>query len=247
MKKLLSVFLLAGASAAQAICTSTTINQATAQQIRLQMTPTAISTMLGCNPVELPAPAGTVASTLLAWGINDGVYHKQISVDFAAGGGATRARYQEIPLAQAGGGQNNDRNLVALALLAAGSNYATNNISAGGLGVCTPATINPGAVQLIRPHMNVAAVSGVLGCGPTELPPPTTFPFGRWIWAVPRAVANSQGLEYQEVGVAIDEVGVMFAIYTFAPLLGARPGCNGALRVEPPTTTYGNWVPGTCP
>lgn len=113
--------------------------------------------------------------------------------------------------------------------------------------VCTPATINPAAVQLIRPHMSVAAVSGVLGCAPTELPPPTRFPFGRWIWAVPRAVANSQGLEYQEVGVAIDEAGVMFAIYTFAPLVGSRPGCNGALRVEPPTTTHGNWVPGTCP
>jgi hypothetical protein len=70
--------------------------------------------------------------------------------------------------------------------------------------VCTPETINPGAVQLIRPHMSVAAVSGVLGCVPTDLPPPTTFPFGRWIWAVPRAVANSQGLEYQSDELFLD-------------------------------------------
>lgn len=110
--------------------------------------------------------------------------------------------------------------------------------------ICTPATINPAAVQLIRPHMSVAAVSGVLGCAPTDFPPPTIFPFGTWVWAVPKAMAISQGLQYQEVGVSVDEAGVMFAIYTFSPLLVARPGGNGALRVEPAAPPYGNWVPG---
>lgn len=234
MKKLLFIFLLASASATQAVCTTATINQTTVQQqIRLQMTAAQVSTVLGCNPVELPAPAGTVASTLLAWGINDGGYRRQISVDFASGGGATRARYQEIPLAQAGGGQNDDRNLVALALLAAG-NYATNNISAGGLGVCTPATINPGAAFRVRPYMTPAAVSAVLGCAPTEIGPV-------WIWGIPLVDKMSAKIQ---VAVVFDAAGALTAQYQILPPVIPQPIGNGSLRVEPPLAPYGNWVPG---
>lgn len=236
MRKFLFVFLLASASAAQAICTSTTINQATAQQIRLQMTQAAISTMLGCDPIELPAPAGAAESTLLAWSIIDGAYRKQISVNFdMAGGGATHASYREIPLqTQAGGGGNNDRNLIALALLFAASNNAARSTIGGGLGVCTPSTINPGAVQRVRPYMTPAAVSAVLGCAPTEIGPV-------WIWGIPLMDKLSSKIQ---VAVVFDAEGAVTAQYqVLAP--GVPPICNGALRVEPPTQ-IGNWVPGAC-
>lgn len=236
MKRLLFVFFLASASAALAVCTPETINQATVkQQIRLQMTSAQVSALLGCNPVELPAPAGTAASTLLAWGINDGGYRKQISVDFSSGGGATRARYQEIPLQSAGvGNGNDDRNLVALALLFAASSNAAHSAIGGGLSVCTPATINPGAVQRIRPHMTPAAVSAVLGCAPTEVGPV-------WIWGIPLMDKLSSKIQ---VAVVFDVSGALTAQYqVITP--GALPICNGALRVEPPPQ-IGNWVPGAC-
>lgn len=239
MKRLYVCFLLASASTVQAICTPATINQTTAQQqIRLQMTSTQVSALLGCNPVELPAPAGTGASTLLAWSIIDGAYRKQISVNFdTAGGGATRASYREIPLqTQAGGSGSNDRNLAALALLFAASNNAARSTVGGGLGVCTPATINPGAVQRVRPYMTPVAVSAVLGCAPTEIGPV-------WIWGIPLMDKLSSKIQ---VAVVFDAEGAVTAQYqVLAP--GVPPICNGALRVEPPTTTYGNWVPGTCP
>jgi len=237
MTRLLFVFLLASTSVAQAVCTPATINQATVQQIRLQMTPVAVSALLGCNPVELPAPEGLrTASTLLAWIINDGLYRKQISVEFAAGGGATRASYREIPLqAQAGGGGNDDRNLAALALLFAASGHAASSaINGGGVGVCTPATINPGAVQRVRPYMTPAAVSAVLGCAPTEIGPV-------WFWGIPLMKLSSK----IHVAVVFDESGALTAQYQVIAL-GVPPICNGAMRVEPPTQ-IGNWVPGSCP
>jgi hypothetical protein len=72
--------------------------------------------------------------------------------------------------------------------------------------VCTPATINPSAVQAIRPYMSPASVSGVLGCAPTEIGPV-------WIWGVP--LVDQAGAKIQ-VAVAFDAASA-----------------NGALRVDP--------------
>lgn len=121
------------------------------------------------------------------------------------------------------------RALCAAALAAA--------LPAGANQLCTPATINPAAVQAIRPHMSPAAVSGILGCAPTDISVGETGTV--WIWGVPLPVAIAQGLEYQEIGVAFDAGGVLGAIYTTAPLITRRPAGNGALRVDP-----GGWIPG---
>lgn len=93
--------------------------------------------------------------------------------------------------------------------------------------VCTPATINPAAVQAIRPYMSPAAVSGVLGCAPTEIGPV-------WIWGVP--LVDQLGAKIQ-VAVAFDAAGAVTAQYQVIPPVAAS--ANGALRVDP-----GGWVPG---
>ncbi|MDD5330265.1 MAG: hypothetical protein PHX38_09690 [Sulfuricella sp.] len=104
--------------------------------------------------------------------------------------------------------------------------------------ICTPATINPGAMQAIRPHMSPAAVSAILGYPPTNI---TVTETGTniWIFGVPYPLAMARALEYEEVGVAFDAAGALFAIYTTAPLITRRPAGNGALRVDP-----GGWIPG---
>jgi hypothetical protein len=93
--------------------------------------------------------------------------------------------------------------------------------------VCTPATINPAAVQAIKPYMSPAAVSGVLGCAPTEIGPV-------WIWGVP--LVDQAGAKIQ-VAVAFDAAGAISAHYQVIPPVAAT--ANGALRVDP-----GVWVPG---
>ena len=102
---------------------------------------------------------------------------------------------------------------------------------------CTPETINPGSVQAIRPHMSPAGVSGILGCAPTDITIAETGTV--WVWAVPTPVANVQGFEYMQIGVAFDAAGAAFAGFTTALLITALPAGNGALRVDP-----GGWVPG---
>jgi hypothetical protein len=115
----------------------------------------------------------------------------------------------------------------------------------GAWAVCTPASINPGAVDRIRPHMTVEAVSAILGCVPTELPPAKTFPLGVWDWAVPAPVAVAQGYMYQRVSAVMDEAGVAFAMYTFSPIASIRPEGSSGLKVEPPLQAQGNWVRST--
>lgn len=124
----------------------------------------------------------------------------------------------------------------ALMLLCAVAVVATNAEAQ-----CTPATINPGAAQLVRPHMMPQAVSGVLGCLPTEIPPSG---IGVWIWGVP--LLDQIGAKMQ-VGVVFDELGAVSAQYQiFQPII-PKPTGNGTLRVEPPLPPFGNWVPGVGP
>lgn len=107
--------------------------------------------------------------------------------------------------------------------------------------ICTPATINPGAVQTIRPYMSPAAVSGVLGCAPTEIPPTG---IGVWIWGIP--FSELAGTKTQ-VGVVFDGAGAVSAFFQVFPVVIPKPSGNGALRVEPPLPPFGNWVPGVMP
>lgn len=111
--------------------------------------------------------------------------------------------------------------------------------------ICTPATINPGAVQRIRPHMSPAAVSAVLGCVPTKVFPPTEIfqdSLQIWYWGIPQV-----GMSKIHVAVTFDDSGALSAQYqVISTDPKVPPICNGALRVEPPTT-IGNWVPGACP
>ncbi len=104
--------------------------------------------------------------------------------------------------------------------------------------VCTPATINPTAALRVRPYMTPMAVSGVLGCAPTEIP---LTGIGVWIWGVP--LLDQVGAKMQ-VGVVFDELGAVSAQYQFFPPAIPKPAGNGALRVEPPLPPFGNWVPG---
>jgi hypothetical protein len=98
--------------------------------------------------------------------------------------------------------------------------------------ICTPATINPAAVQAIRPYMSPAAVSGVLGCAPTEIGPV-------WIWGIP--LSDLAGARTQ-IAVVFDEAGAISAQYQVIPVVGVAG--NGAFRAEPPLPPHGNWVPG---
>lgn len=101
--------------------------------------------------------------------------------------------------------------------------------------VCSTTTINPGAVQAIRPHMTPAAVSAVLGCAPTEI-----GPLWLWIWGVPLV---DEVVGKIQVAVVFDEEGVLSAHYQVIPI-STGPAGNSALRVEPGVPTYGTWVPG---
>jgi hypothetical protein len=112
----------------------------------------------------------------------------------------------------------------------------------GAWAVCTSASINPGAVDRIRPHMTVEAVTAVLGCAPTEPPPATTFPLGVWVWGVPGPVAAAQGYKYQNLSVVVDGEGVTFAMYSFSPIVSVQPAGNSGLKVEPPLQAQGAWV-----
>lgn len=105
--------------------------------------------------------------------------------------------------------------------------------------ICTPATINPDAVQRVRPHMSPVAVSAVLGCAPTEI---FQDSLQLWYWGIPQV-----GMSKILVAVTFDSSGVLSAQYqVISTDPKVPPICNGALRVEPPTT-IGNWVPGACP
>lgn len=117
-------------------------------------------------------------------------------------------------------------------------------VASSAVAQCTPATINPGSVQLIRPHMSPAAVSGILGCAPTDVTVAPETGSTIWVWGIPQPVAIAQGLEYALVAVAFDGAGALFATYTRAPILTRLPGGNAALRVEPSVPPFGNWVPG---
>lgn len=101
---------------------------------------------------------------------------------------------------------------------------------------CTTSTINPGAVERIRPHMSPQAVSGVLGCTPTSFP--NSGGAGVWGWSVP--FSEVLGGVHQ-VTVAFDGAGALSAFYQFyAP---QQQRSNGRLRVEPSWLPYGNWWP----
>lgn len=104
--------------------------------------------------------------------------------------------------------------------------------SAPASAVCTPATINPAAVQAIRPYMSPAAVSGVLGCAPTEIGPV-------WIWGVP--LVDKAGATIQ-VAVAFDAAGAVTAQYQVIPPI--VPSGQGAIRVHG-AWVRGAWVSGT--
>lgn len=232
---------LAAAAPAGAICTSATINSEMSRRV-VGLTQDGISALLGCTPTALaPAPGVPQAPQIYTWGLVDGALRKQIAVQFNQTGVAASARYQEIPLVPGRSARDDNSNAqvaVAVALMAAASGAARSAASGGT--ICTPATINPGAVQTIRPYMSPAAVSGVLGCAPTEIPPTG---IGVWIWGIP--FSELAGAKTQ-MGVVFDEAGAVFAEYQVFPA-ALKPRGNGALRVEPPLPPYGNWVPGVVP
>lgn len=229
------------AADASAECTSATVNSGMPPRV-MGLVQDGISSLLGCLPTVLePTPGVPRASRIYTWGFADGVSRKQIAVQFDQAGLAASARYQEIPLLPGGSTRSDNSDLkaaAAIVLLAAGS--ALRSAAAAGA-VCTPATINPAAVQMVRPHMMPQAVSGVLGCLPTEIP---ATGIGVWIWGVP--LLDQVGAKMQ-VAVVFDELGAASAQYQFFPPAIPKPAGNGALRVEPPLPPFGNWVPGVGP
>lgn len=223
------------ATNAEAQCSATTIHSAMPPRV-VGLAQDGISALLGCTPTVLPsAPGALQSSQIYTWGFVDGALRKQIAVQFNLAGVATSARYQEIPMPGHSAGSDNKelKTAAAIALLAAAS--AMRN---SGGAVCTPATINPAAALRVRPYMTPMAVSGVLGCAPTEIPPTG---IGAWIWGIP--LLDQVGAKMQ-VGVVFDELGAVSAHYqAFQPVI-PKPAGNGALRVEPPLPPFGNWVPG---
>ncbi|BBN88857.1 hypothetical protein [Azospira sp. I09] len=219
---------------AEAQCTATTIHSGMPPRV-VGLAQDGISALLGCTPTALPPASGVPqASEIYTWGFVDGALRKQIAVQFDRAGVAASARYQEIPLLPGRSSAREDNSdtqaAVAIALMAAASGAARSAASGGAM--CTPATINPGAVQMVRPHMSPAAVSGVLGCAPTEIGPV-------WVWSVPGV--DQAGAKMQ-VAVVFDAAGAVSAQYQVIPPIA--PLGNGALRVEPPLPPFGNWVPG---
>lgn len=229
----LMAVLTGGAATAQ--CSATTIHSAMPPRV-VGLGQDGISALLGCTPTVLPpAPGAPQSSQIYTWGFVDGALRKQIAVQFDLAGIAASARYQEVPLpAGSSAGDNKElKTAAAIALLAAAS--AMRN---SGGAVCTPATINPTAALRVRPYMTPMAVSGVLGCAPTEIPPTG---IGVWIWGVP--LLDQVGAKMQ-VGVVFDELGAVSGHFqVFQPVI-PKPAGNGALRVEPPLPPFGNWVPG---
>lgn len=107
--------------------------------------------------------------------------------------------------------------IVALAVFTAAPAWA----------ICTPATVNPGAVQRIMPRMSVSAAQAVMGCSP-------------------KILLNENGITILHftipfvgggVFIVFDSMGAAFAEY----LDPAFATYNGALRVEPPLAP--NWMP----
>lgn len=228
------VAIVAGGTAF-AQCTPATINSGMPPRV-VGLAQDGISALLGCLPTVLePTPGVPQAPQIYTWGLVDGPLRKQIAVQFDRAGSAVSARYQEIPLLPGRSAAREDNSdtqaAVAIALMAAASG-AARSAASGGAAICTPATINPGAVQMVRPHMSPAAVSGVLGCAPTEVGPV-------WVWSVPGA--DQAGAKIQ-VAVVFDAAGAVSAQYQVIPPIA--PLGNGALRVEPPLPPFGNWVPG---
>lgn len=252
LKLMAGVVAILAVGAAFAQCTSVTINSEMPRQV-VGLRQDRISELLGCMPTSLgPEPSVPQASETYSWGFVDGALKKQVSAQFDSAGWAISARYEEIPLlpGRSSRDDNSDAQAavaIALMLEASGTASSVESSEAVSLGkaMCTPASINPAAVPRIRPHMTVEAVSAVLGCTPTELPPTTTFPLGVWVWGVPAPVAVAQGYMYQRVSTVMDEAGVAFAMYTFSPIASIRPEGNTGLRVEPPLPAQGNWVRST--
>lgn len=227
-------------------CSATTINRNMVHSIQLGSTPADISQLLGCMPSEIPAPAGELSATrLLVWGIQDANMHKQIAVNFsenyAGRSEALRARYQELPVAtrSPSADSNNDTAAAAglLALVAVSRSLFVGSAVASG---CTPATINPGAIPRILPHVSIAAVEATLGCMPTDIyidndptmnPNPTFNTVYRF--AVP--------LLNISIYIITDAQGTLFALYTdMTNPVGTA--YNGAIRVEPSLPPDTNWM-----
>lgn len=101
-------------------------------------------------------------------------------------------------------------------------------ISTQAQAICTPATINPGAIQRIAPHMSLAAVEAILDCVPSEHTPGESGAI-LWTWRVP--------LYGSAVHVVVDAAGVVGAFY-FSPGLLSY---SSAMRVEPPLAPL--WMP----
>lgn len=233
LKVIIAAVAIAVSGTAIGQCTTATINGEMAKRT-IGLTQDGISPLLGCKPIALaPGPGVPESSPIYAWGYVAGGVRRQIAVQFDRSGLAMSARYQEIPLSASNSSDDDLPLALAIALFAAKRNAAMSGA------VCSPATINPGAVQMIRPHMTPQTVSGVLGCAPMDV---SASPVGVWIWAVP--LVDQLGAKMQ-VAVVFDEAGALSAQYQVVPPV-VRPIGNGALRVEPPTIT-GNWVPGVMP
>jgi len=111
--------------------------------------------------------------------------------------------------------------IVALAVFTAAPAWA----------ICTPATINPGAVSRIRPHTSIETVIAMLGCSPVDV---FVAEVGTTKYSFLVPVLN--------VGLYVftDSMGVSFALYTdHTNPTGVQ--YNGALRIEPPLSP--SWLP----
>lgn len=105
----------------------------------------------------------------------------------------------------------------------------TANVGSAAVSGCTPATINPGAIALIRPHMTIETVKATLGCIPCESYFVEYVGVTRYLFAVPLLNGG--------VYVFTDALGVAFAIY-IDPFLHSY---NSGIRVEPPASP--TWIP----
>lgn len=220
---------IASASASAATCTTATINRDMVIHIQRGMTPEVVTGILGCMPTERPAPV-VGSSRLLVWDTEDINPRKQIAVDFAvnyAGSSVLQAQYQEIPLSPGVGMSDGDTGgrdvaaaaAAALIALAAARGSFTGSAAASG---CTPAQVNPGAVQRVRPYMSLGAAQAAVGCLPVQN---TTTASGStlMLFAIPLTLGG--------VYVVSDSRGVVSAVY-----------------IDPTVTSYTgvfapNWIP----
>jgi hypothetical protein len=244
MMKISSLFAAAAlavlASTAQAEpCVAGNINQSALTVVRDEMAVVGglsvqdISGLLRCSPTATDGNTST-------WSARDASMIRQIVVDFSGQGKAVRATLKSIPNV-AGAGSDNSNAAAAAVLLGAAALAGSAGGSAGvAFGGCTPATINPSAIALLRPYEPLSAVTAQLGCAPSQVVVDVFDPLTEKVALSPGATGAlwevGPGGQLGAIGATFDVRGLVDAVY-LSPGGVAGTYTGGFRQLTPPVPT----------